>query len=469
MPFVPVISPFGLHRCLGVALALVLPAALPAVTHQVGSLSELQLKLNEAAPGDTLTLKNGVYTTDAPIVVNRRGADGQPIVIAAETVGGVEIAGTHGFTLISPAGHIVISGFVFTHNAGKSTIAAGTSHVRFSRNTFRCVGEGAYLTVNGHDAQIDFNEFAEKKSAGSMIAVGGTGAQIAQRLWIHHNYFHDLVTSTGESTEMIRYGLSALSLSTGAGVVEHNLFARCRGENELISNRSSGNTYRFNTFIESPSAQVTLRHGNACRIYGNILRNTEGLRLFGDRHVVHSNLFDGNYIGVNLGNGGGEVADGAPLASHDRPDDCIIAFNTFVDNRTHYQMSRRTPTALGAQRTVFAYNVLQGGGVAAKIDGPYPEAVWAGNIVWTVAGTGSLPPEGYTTLDPRLAPGDGAIVRPQPESPVVDVIEAGYTMVSVDIDGQSRLGKKDAGADERSEEPRVARFLTPEDVGPFAK
>ncbi|MBL9206451.1 MAG: polysaccharide lyase 6 family protein [Opitutaceae bacterium] len=469
MPFVSVTPPLALRLAIAALVALGSVTRAAAATTVVRSLAELQLKLNDAAPGDTLTLKDGVYTTDAPMIVNRRGAEGQPITIAAETVGGVEIAGTHGFTLISPAGHIVVSGFVFTHNSGKTTIAAGTSHVRFSRNTFRCPGEGPYLTVNGHDAQIDFNEFAEKKSAGAMIAVGGTGAQIAQRLWIHHNHFHDLVTSTGESAEMIRYGLSALSLSLSAGVVEHNLFARCRGENELISNRSSGNTYRFNTFIDSPSAQVTLRHGNACRVYGNVLRNTEGLRLYGDRHVVHSNLFEGNYIGVNLGNGGGEVADGAPLASHDRPDDCVIAFNTFLDNRTHYQMSRRTPTALGAQRTVFAYNVLQGGGVAAKIDGPYTEAVWTGNVVWSVAGPGSLPPEGLVAVDPKLAPGEGGIVRPQEDSPLVDVVEAGFTMVSVDIDGQSRLGKKDAGADERSEEPRVARLLTPEEVGPLAK
>ena len=41
----------------------------------------------------------------------------------------VEIAGTHGFTLISPAGHIVVSGFVFTHNSGKTTIAAGTGAI----------------------------------------------------------------------------------------------------------------------------------------------------------------------------------------------------------------------------------------------------------------------------------------------------------------------------------------------------
>jgi len=444
-------------------------AARGHTTHTVDSIAALQAKLPELVAGDTLVLKNGTYTTNGPIVLSLRGSAEQPIVISAETVGGVEINGTHGFTVIAPAGHLVISGFVFTHAAGKTAIATGTSHVRFTRNTFRCVGDGPYLTVNGNDARIDFNEFADKKTIGSMIAVGGTGGKIAQRLWIHHNYFHDLITAAGESAEMIRYGLSALSLANAAGVVEHNLFARCRGENELISNRSSGNTYRYNTFVDSPSAQFTLRHGNECRIYGNLLESTEGLRIYGDRHQVFSNYFEGNYIGVNLGNGGGEVADGAPLASHDRPDDCLIAFNTFIDNRTHYQMSRRSPTALGARRTIFSANVIQGGGVAAKIDGPYEGGQWSDNVLWNTAGAGNLPPEGFVARDPRLAPGEGKLLRPQADSPLIDAVGEGFDAVSVDIDGQTRLGRKDLGADERNEAQAMVRRMSPESVGPGAR
>ena len=53
-------------------------------------------------------------------------------------------------------------------------------------------------------------------------------------------------------------------------------FERCNGENELISNKSSGNIYRYNTLVDSPGAQLSLRHGNDCLVYGNYLRNTEG-------------------------------------------------------------------------------------------------------------------------------------------------------------------------------------------------
>lgn len=447
---------------------LVLGAPLLAATHHVDSLAELGKKVRNAEPGDTIILKNGTYATTAAINIRREATADHPLTIAAETVGGVEISGTHGFSVTEPAAHIVISGFKFTHASGRATIAAGTSHVRFTHNTFQCAGDGAYLAVSGDDAQVDHNEFAEKKTPGSMIAVGGTGSQIARRLWIHHNYFHDLA-ATGTPAEMLRFGLTALSLSTGAGLVEHNLFARCRGENELISNRSSGNTYRYNTFVDSPTAQFTLRHGNDCLIYGNTVRNTEGLRIYGDRHQVFSNYFEKNYIGINLGNGSAEVASGGPLAAHDRPDNCIIVFNTLVDNRTHYQMSRRSPEGLGATNTTFANNLLVGGSYAAKIEGPYPGAVWSANLDFNIPNRGDLPADGSATADPQLAPDEDGLARPQPGSPALASAVGDFPTVNVDIDGQPRPEKKSRGADEPGSELIIARILTPSDVGPSAK
>ncbi len=77
----------------------------------------------------------------------------------------------------------------------------------------------------------------------------------------------------------VRLGLSGLSMSMGLAIVEHNLFERCRGENELISNKSGGNTYRYNTFLDGAGTKPTLRHGNECAVYGNVFRATAGLRL----------------------------------------------------------------------------------------------------------------------------------------------------------------------------------------------
>lgn len=436
----------------------------------VESISDLQSRINSAIPGDTITLKDGSYLLESTLNVRCRGTAERPITIAAETVGGVEITGAFGFKVGTPAEHLVISGFKFTHAAGRASIAEGTRYVRFTRNLFQCAGEGHDLTVVGDDAQIDHNEFGPKKFSGTMIAVSGTGNQVARRLWIHRNYFHDFDHDGAAGAEMIRLGLlSSHRVSVGESLIEQNLFVRCRGLNDFISNRCSGNTFRYNTFLDSPSAHLTVRQGNDCAIYGNILRHTEGIRLYGDRHRVFSNYLEGNYVGIAIGNGTAEISEldkAAPTNSHDRPDNCLIAFNTLIDNNTHYQMSRRPADALGATNTTFANNILQGGAVAAKIDGPNPGAVWSGNLAWNVTKLRDLPAGEQSLADPLLVADPGGIKRPQANSPVFGTAIGSFPAVTVDMDGQPRPEKKSAGADEPGAEPVVARFLLIGDVGP---
>jgi Chondroitinase B len=284
--------------------------------------------------------------------------------------------------------------------------------------------------------------------------VRGTGSQIAQHVWIHHNYFHDFTSPGGNGAETIRFGLSGLSLSNGFGLIEHNLFVRCTGENELISNKSSSNTYRYNTIVDSPGGELTLRHGN-------YFRNSAGMRIFGDRHQIFSNYFEGT-TGINIGNGAGEVADGAPLTTHDRPDACVITHNTLVDNTRNYFMTGRTD-GLGATDTVFANNIIQGGAAAASLNGLYTGGEWSGNIIWNTTGAG-MPDGTYDVVDPLLEPKARGVFRPQTGSPAIDSAIGDYPAVVFDMDGQPRAFPKDKGADEVSAVPITARFLTPGDI-----
>ena len=386
-------------------MLLAQPSAASTVTDEVDSLTALQAQINSAMPGDLIVVKDGVYVTSAPITVDRRGAVGKPIRIIAKTPGGVTIAGTDGFDVVSPAAYVEIDGFVLTHASGKTQVHSGATHIRFTHDVFECAGDGAYLTIAGDDTEVDRNEFRNKKTVGNMIDVRGAGSQVAQRVRIRQNYFHDF-TSPGPGTngaETIRFGLSGLSMSKGLGVIERNLFVRCIGENELMSIKSGSNVIRDNTLLDSPGAQLTLRHGNENIVSGNYLRGTDGIRIFGDRNKVTGNYLERNTGGINIGNGDGEVADGAQLTAHDRPDETVIEFNTLVDNERNYFMSPRA-NGMGATRTTFAGNIIQGGGEAASLPGPYPGGVWRDNRIWKTAGRGAMPPGGFAEMDVARAP-----------------------------------------------------------------
>jgi poly(beta-D-mannuronate) lyase len=287
-------------------------------------------------------------------------------------------------------------------------------------------------------------------------------------LWIHHNYFKVQKSMGGRNgAEALQFGLSGFSLSSSNSIVEFNLFEDCNGENELISVKASRVTVRFNTIRNCP-AQFTLRHGNFNQVYGNYFVNTPGLRIFGDDHLIHSNHFHNCNIGINIGNGGAEVADGAPLTSHDRPDRVVIVCNTLVNNKANIVQTARDK-GLGSISITIANNIIQGGGPAASIVGPAVNHVWEGNIIFNTNGAGDIPANGYRNLDPRLAMDALGEYHLSAGSPAIDAASGNYAGVATDMDDQPRTGKIDVGADEFSKARVKAKILYPGDVGHKAK
>ena len=434
----------------------------------VSTIVELQKAINEANPGDIILLKKGIYTTTGDISINKTGTKEKPITIAVEEPGNTEITGKGGFNLLGNAAYIIIRGFTFTHEASKAKCSPSSSFCRWTNNVFETPGTGDYLTIAGSDHEVDYNTFQNKDSLGKFIAIKGTGSQIAERLWIHHNYFKNQKNQGGRNgAEAFQFGLSGFSLSSSNSVVEYNLFEDCDGENELISIKASRVTVRYNTIRNCP-AQFTLRHGNFNEVYGNYFINTPGLRIFGDDHLIHSNYFENCSIGINIGNGGAEVADGAPLTSHDRPDRVIIAFNTLINNERNIIQTQREK-GLGSTNITIANNIIYGGGPAASIVGPAINHVWEGNIIFNTKGAGDIPAGTYTTMDPKLIKDASNEYRLQKESPAIDAAKGNYRLVVLDMDAQPRVTPLDAGADEFSGDAVRARILTAADVGHLVK
>lgn len=430
----------------------------------VSSTSALQAAIDHAKPGDVILLSNGVYTTTEDIVVNRTGTASHPITIAARNLNDAEITGAGGFHIVSPAAHIIIRGFKFTHASSKAKTAPGTSFCRFTQNIFETKGNGEDLTIAGDHQQVDYNTFQNKDAMGRFLAIRGAGHQIAEHLWIHHNYFKNFKSQGGKNgAEAFQFGLSGFSLSSSNSIVEYNLFEDCAGENELISVKASAVTLRYNTIRNCP-AQFTLRHGNKSLVYGNYFINTPGLRIFGDDHFIYSNYFENCKPAITIGNGDGEVADGAKLTSHDRPDRILIAFNTLIDNPINITMTPRKE-GMGATFITVADNIISGGGAAAIISGPYTNATWTDNILFDTNGTGYILNKGYKILDPKLVKDANGVFHLQKNSPAVNAAAGNYPYVNVDMDGQQRVAPLDIGADEVSAFPVKTSILKPKDAG----
>lgn len=448
--------------CTALFAAVLTPAF--AQSRQVSSLKELQAAVDKAKPGDVIKVADGVYLATEDIVIAAEGSAGHPITIESQNAGKAEITGNGGFNIGSNASYIVIRGFKFNNAASKTKTGPNTSFCRFTQNVFENTGDGEDLTIAGSDQEVDHNTFDHKNAMGRFIAIRGKGSQIAERLHIHHNYFNDFKPQGGKNgAEAFQFGLSGFSLSMSNSIVEYNLFEHCAGENELISVKASGVTLRYNTIRDCP-AQFTLRHGNKSQVYGNYFFNTPGLRIFGDDHVIHSNYFENCETGIVIGNGDGEVADGAQLTAHDRPDRVLIAFNTLIGNKIHISQLQRKG-GMGATVITIACNVIQGGGTAAVISGPLREGKWEGNMIFNVKATGDLPAGTYTVIDPKLQKTASGAFHLTAQSPGINKVTTSYPGVTTDMDGQHRAAPFDIGADEFSNDSAKAQPLFPKDTG----
>lgn len=80
-----------------------------------------------------------------------------------------------------------------------------------------------------------------------------------------------------------------------------------------------------------------------------------------------------------------------------------------------------------------------------------------------------MPSDGYTIVDPQLVLGPTCIYGLGSTSPAIDQAStASYPSVTSDIDGQTRSGAKDTGADEYTTAAAINKPLVATDVGPNA-
>lgn len=457
-----------------------------ATEYKIKSASELSnLSLNA---GDVVVLQNGTWTNQE-LVLRGVGTAEAPITLRAETAGQVILTGSS--TLNFSGEYLIIEGLTFfkgkissSHiiefRTGSSSLASNcrlTNTIIKDYNPSSDGTEYKWVSVYGKNNRVDHCQFTGKNHEGALLVVwlDRTSSPTPNYHQIDHNYFGTIPEfSGGNGAEAIRIGTSDYSMQESRTTVEYNVFEKCDGEIEIISNKSCFNTYRYNTFRNSAGC-LTLRHGNDCEIYGNFFfgegkSESGGIRIIGENHKVYNNYLqdlkdDGFRSAISVTNG---VPD-SPLNRYFQVKNAEIVNNTLV-NCNH-------PIVIGA-------------GANGELSLPPIDCKIANNVIARYAGSmddmveykddpinmtyqnnmfyggdlGIDQPEGIEITDPELAQTED-FYRPASTSPVVGYGSKDYSYITHDIDGQSRSTDIDAGTDQISTETINNTPLTKNDVG----
>jgi poly(beta-D-mannuronate) lyase len=454
----------GAAAAIGLPVALAWPslAATTPRTVTVSTPAALASAVANARPGDRVMVADGVY--GAAIKVNRSGTASAPITIAAQNAGQARLT-TPDAIQLGAVSHVVIQGFTFTGNGGLD-VPVSAAAVRITRNTFASNKSGAFLSVSADATEVDHNAFLNKSTAGVYLQVNGPGAHgMAKNVHIHHNYFFNHHFGGANGGESIRLGLSGRQHGDAHALVEYNLFEKANGDSEALSVKSSNDIIQYNTFLNGRGT-LSLRHGWGTLVQGNfILGGTSGIRFFGNNHVIINNVVQGT-TGQALEIGGGEIRDDTrSTTAHEAADHCVVEFNTFQSNRAgaaRYGSDKR----FDPSDITLANNIFEGRG-GPLLTGTGTGLKYQGNILFG-GSAGSFPTGTFRMMDPRLAPGAGGLLRLSAGSPAIDAAQGSYPQVTLDMDGQSRAGAKDVGADEFGASGPQLRPLTAADVGPKA-
>ena len=262
-----------------------------------------------AQPGDAIVLANGVWK-DFEILFAGKGRPEQPITLKAETKGQVVLSGQSNLRLAGR--HLVVSGLVFKDGYSPTQAVISFRRTRgepanHSRVTETVIDHFSnperhetdfWVLMFGRYNRFDHNHLVGKGNAGVTMAVRLDGEENQRN---HHridqNYFGPRPILGSNGGETLRIGTSHYSLSDSLTVVENNVFDRCNGEVEIISNKSGGNIFRGNLFLESQGT-LTLRHGNNAVVednvfLGNGVPNTGGIRVINKGHQIRNNYLQG--------------------------------------------------------------------------------------------------------------------------------------------------------------------------------
>jgi poly(beta-D-mannuronate) lyase len=446
--------------------------------------SAFDAAIKAAVPGDTLLLGAGEWK-DAELRIRAFGTADQPITIRAAEPGKTILTGESNLRLSGR--FVVVDGLVFRDFHDESHIVSFRTRddeqaedCRLTNVSFErpLPGEndaerGAFwVSIYGKRNRVDHCFFEGKRTMSPTLVVWVNTDNTSDDHRIDHNHFGHRPPLGKNGGETVRVGTSQVSMHNSRTIVERNLFERCDGESEIISNKSCENVYRQNVFLESRGGLV-MRHGNRCLIegnffFGNGVEGTGGIRLIGEDHRVVNNYLEGlmgkefeSAMPINDG-----IVD-SPLNGYFQVKRLTIAHNTFVDCLQSLSFGVGTGArgrVLPAQDVVVANNlIVSTKGPLVRLLSQPQNVRWSGNVL-SGSEVGFEPPEGVAVREVEMR--KNAIGLQVPVGDVARVAAPATTQpITTDLLGRPRGDRVTAGALEGEGESPI-RPVTHADVGP---
>lgn len=407
----------------------------------------LAAALEQAKPGDVLTIANGTYT-DQELVFTGRGTADKPIKLIAETPGQVFFEGQSNLSLSGEYLHV--EGLVFRngHTPTGEVISFRTAkdelcnHCRVTEcvidnyNPQERFESDYWIALYGRHNRVDHNELTGKRNQGVLLAVRLDTEESRENFHrIDHNFFGYRATLGSNGGETLRIGTSHYCMHNSNTLVEANYFDRCNGEVEIISNKSGQNIFRYNTFKDSRGT-LTIRHGNEVTIknnffFGSGLAHTGGIRVINAKHNVSDNYLNGlmGYrfrSALTVMNG----VPNSPLNRYVQVTDTDISRNVLV-NCANVQLAVGSDKERSAtpQSTTMADNVFyrKTGGKLFKAFDDVSGITFTGNLV----NPGLIPfkNEGFISREIALEDAGNGVLLPL-NTPATDSIRAGIEFMA---------------------------------------
>ncbi|MEO0514271.1 MAG: polysaccharide lyase 6 family protein [Planctomycetota bacterium] len=439
-------------------LVLLIAFALPTQANDVlvHSADELDDVVETLQPGDTVVLSDGTWT-DQALVFTGRGAAEAPITLRPQTPGGVTLTGQSNLSISGE--YLVVDGLNFvaggpgdlSHVIQFRGPLGDATHCRLTNTQIKDYNPTEidtryfWVSLYGQHNRVDHCRFVNQNHSGVTLVAWIEEQAVHHQ--IDHNHFLDRPLGNGNGFETIRLGTSKYSNTDAHVLVKHNVFERCDGEIEIISNKSNNNTFLGNTFLDS-AGTLTLRHGHRAVVDGNFFlgqgkARSGGIRVMGEDHVVtHNTIADVD----DRMDGAISIAAGienTPANGYQQVKNATIAHNTIVNVKgaaisMDWGIGERQRTLLPEGVTI-ADNRIQSTHAPLFEGEEGPGFIWQNNLVHG-SPLGLAPRDGIVVTDyPMFTLGENGLWQTTPD----------FQQTSISSSNNSRrpLSGQDVGPD----------------------